>query len=58
MVSRKRTKFEQKTLNSMVVRAPQSFQFFRQKTWLVENNRALSKFSYEILYHLISIIKS
>ena len=28
----------------MVVGARQSFQIFRQKTWFLENNRALSKF--------------
>ena len=27
----------------MVVGARQSFQFFRQKTWFLENNRAFSK---------------
>ena len=41
----------------MVVGAPQSFQFFRQKTYFLENNRALSKFLYEILHYLISTIK-
>ena len=34
-------KFQQKILNSMVVGAPQSFQFFRQKTWFLGNNRGL-----------------
>ena len=29
----------------MVVIARQSFQFFRQKTWFLGNNRALSKFA-------------
>ena len=28
----------------MVVRARQSFQFFRQNTWFLENDRALSDF--------------
>ena len=37
----------------MVVGARQSFQFFRKN----KNNRALSKFLYEILHYLISIIK-
>ena len=37
-------KFQQKILNSVVAGARQSFQFFRQKTWFLENNRALSKF--------------
>ena len=35
-------KFQQKILNSMVVGAPQSFQFFRQKTWFLGNNKGLS----------------
>ena len=39
----------------MVVGARQSFQFFRQSTWLPENNSVLSKFLYEILRYLISI---
>ena len=34
-------KFQQKILNSKVVGARQSFQFFRQKTWFLINNRAL-----------------
>ena len=42
----------------MVVGACQIFQFFRQKTWFLENNRALSKFLYGFLYYVISIIKS
>ena len=42
----------------MVVGARQSFQFFRQKTWFLENNRALSKSLYGVLPCLISIIKS
>ena len=47
-----------KILNSMVVEARQSFQFFRQKAWFLENNGALATFLYEILHYLISIIKS
>ena len=39
----------------MVVAARQRFQFFRQITWYLGNNRALSKFRYQILYNLISI---
>ena len=46
-----------KNINSMVVGARQSFQFFRQNTWFLENNRALSEFFYGILHYLISIIK-
>ena len=42
----------------MVVGVPQSFQFFRQKTWSLENNRALTKFLYGFSHFLISIIKS
>ena len=34
-------KFQQKILNSMVVGVCQSFQFFRQKTWFLGNNRGL-----------------
>ena len=32
-------KFHQKILKPMVVGARQSFQFFRQLTWFLENNR-------------------
>ena len=41
----------------MVVGARQSFQFFRQITWFLGNKRALPRFKYGILHHLISIIK-
>ena len=51
-------KFQQKILKSMVVGARQSFHFFRQKTFFLENNRALSKFLYWISHYLISIIKT
>ena len=51
------TKFQQKIVNSTVVGARQSFQFFRQISWFLGNTRALSKFKYCILHHLISIIK-
>ena len=47
----------QKILNFVVVGARQSFQFFRQIAWFLGNNRALSKFGYQILYNLISITK-
>ena len=50
-------KFQQKLLNFMVVEVRQSFQFFRQKTWFLENDTALSKFCYGILHYLISITK-
>ena len=42
----------------MVVGARQNFQFFRQKTWFLKNNRALSKFLYGTSHYLIIIIKS
>ena len=41
----------------MEVGALQSFRFFRQNTWLLKNNRALSKFLYGILNYFISITK-
>ena len=49
--------FQQKILNSTVVGARQSFQFFRQITWFLRNTRAFSKFKYWILHHVINIIK-
>ena len=51
------TKFQQKILNYMAVGARESFQFFRQITSFLRNKRALSKFKYLVLHHLISIIK-
>ena len=36
----------------MVIGACQNFRFFRQITWLLENNRTLSKFRYLILYKI------
>ena len=39
----------------MAAVARQSFQFFRQNTWLLENNRALSEFLSGVLNSLISI---
>ena len=51
-------KFQQKILNSIVVEAPQSFLFFIEKTWFLENKRALSKFLYGVLHCLTKIIKS
>ena len=41
----------------MVVEVRQSFQFFRQNTWFLENDTALSKFCYGILHNVISITK-
>ena len=41
----------------MVVGARQSFQFFRQKTWFLGNNRDLPYFRYRILHNLISATK-
>ena len=32
----------------MVVGAPQNFQFLRQNTWFLENNRVLLKLVYDI----------
>ena len=43
-------KVQDKILNSVVVRARQYFQCFKQKTWFLENNSALSKISYGILF--------
>ena len=40
----------------MVVGARQGFQVFRQKAWVLENNRALCEFRYQILHYIISII--
>ena len=50
-------KFQQKILNIVVVGARQSFQFPRQISWFLGNNRTLPKFRYQILYNLISITK-
>ena len=52
-----RVKFQQEILNCRIVGARQSFQIFRQNTWFLKKNRALSKFLYGILFYLISIIK-
>ena len=35
-------KFQRKILNVMIIGARQNFQFFRQVTWFLGNNRALS----------------
>ena len=42
-ITKQRTcvKFQQKILKSIVVGARQCFQFFRQKTWFLGNNRGL-----------------
>ena len=50
-------KFQLKIFNSVVVGAHQHFQFFQTNAWFLENNRALSKFLYDILNYLISIVK-
>ena len=50
-------KISAKKFNSVVVEANQSFQFFRQNTWFLENNGALSKFLYGKFHHLIDITK-
>ena len=42
LLSRKRVQnFSKNLLNSMVLGACQSFQFFKQKTWFLGNNRGL-----------------
>ena len=41
----------------MVVGARQSFQFFRQITWFLGTNRALSKFRHRNLHNLSTITK-
>ena len=51
------TKFQQKLLKSTVVGARQSFQFFRQNIWFLENSTALPNFLFGILHYLISITK-
>ena len=53
------TKSQQNLLDSMVLGSRLSFQFFRQKTWFLGNNRVFCKFFYdEVLHCLISIIES
>ena len=49
--------FQQKILNSLVVEARQSFQLFRQKTWILGNNGGLPKYRYQISNKLISATK-
>ena len=44
-------------VNSILVEAHKSFQFFREITWFLGNNRALLLFRYPILHNLISITK-
>ena len=41
----------------MVAEVRQNFQFFRQITWFLGNNKDLSKFKYWTLHYLIVIIK-
>ena len=41
----------------MVAGVRQSFQFFRQKTWFLGNNRGLPQFRYQISHNLISATK-
>ena len=55
--NKKCAKFQQKILNCGVVGAHHSFEIFRQNTWFLEDNRALSNFLYGILHYLISNIK-
>ena len=58
-IGKKKTciQFQQKILNSVVVGACKSYQFFRQITWILGNKRALFKCKYWILHQVISIIK-
>ena len=46
-------KFQQKVFNPTAVGGLQSFKFFRQSTWVLENHGVLSNFLYEILNYLI-----
>ena len=41
----------------MVVGARQNFQFLKQITWFLGNNRTLSQFRYPIFHNLISNTK-
>ena len=50
-------KFQQKILNFVVVGAPESFQFFRQKACFLGNRRGFSLFRQRILHNLISTTK-
>ena len=51
LLSRKRVQISAKKIsNSMLDGARQSFQFFREITWFLRNNRALPKFRYQILH--------
>ena len=50
-------KFQQNIFNSMIVGHRQIFEFFRQNTWFLEINGALSKFLNTVLHYLISITK-
>ena len=50
-------KFQQKILNCRIIGARQGYQTFRQNTWFLEDNRALSKLLYGILHYTVSIIK-
>ena len=50
------SKTSEKIVNSMVVGACQSSQFFKQRACFLGNNRAFSKFGDQNLHYLISII--
>ena len=53
-------KFQQKIFKSMVVGVRASFQFIRQNTWFLENNRALSNYfewKFALLDQFYQIIK-
>ena len=50
-------RFQRKILNFMLVGACQNFQFFKETTWFLGNNRDLFKFSHQILRNLSRIIE-
>ena len=49
-------KSRQKIFHAMVVGVRRSLQFFRQKTWFIENSRALSKSLWEFFHQIIKKI--
>ena len=50
-------KFQQKNMELQDSWSLSKFSTFRQNTWFLKNNKALSKFLYGILHYLISVIK-
>ena len=57
LVSIKHVQYFNKNSYYLVDVARQNFQFFRENTWFLKNNRASSNFLFRILYNLISITK-